>query len=213
MGEVAGNAAKVRARRAEAAAEGAELVIFSEMCLSGYPAEDLVLKGMFLDDVREALEALAGETADGGPALIVGGPWREDGEGLLRGHVVNAAFLLDGGEIQTYRAKHELPNYGVFDEVRIFKAGPLPGPVNVRGLRLGLMVCEDMWYGDVAECLEESGAEVLAVINGSPFETDKMDERLQLAVARVVETALPLIYVNQVGGQDELVFDLSLIHI
>jgi NAD+ synthase len=207
VGDVAGNAAKVRARRAEAAAAGAELAIFTEMCLSGYPAEDLVLKGMFLEEVREALEALAGETADGGPALIVGGPWREDAGEPPRGRVVNAAFLLDGGVIQTYRAKHELPNYGVFDEVRIFKAGPLPGPVNVRGLRLGLMVCEDMWYADVAECLEESGAEVLAVINGSPFETDKMDERLQLAVARVVETSLPLIYVNQVGGQDELVFD------
>jgi NAD+ synthase len=207
VGDIAGNAGKVRARRAEAAAEGADLVIFSEMCLSGYPAEDLVLKGMFLEEVRAALQTLAGETADGGPAVIVGGPWCEEGSGSLRGRVVNAAFVLDGGEIQTYRAKHELPNYGVFDEVRVFKAGPLPGPVNVRGLRLGLMVCEDMWASDVAECLEESGAEVLAVINGSPFETDKVDERLQLAVARVVETSLPLIYVNQVGGQDELIFD------
>ena len=207
VGDVAGNAAMVRRLRAAAAAEGAELVIFSEMFLAGYPAEDLVLKGMFLEEVRHAAEALATETADGGPAVILGAPWREDGESPLRGHVTNSALVLDEGAIQSRRAKHELPNYGVFDEVRIFKAGPLPGPVNVRGLRLGLMVCEDMWYPDVAECLTESGAEVLAVINGSPYETDKLDERLQLALARVLECGLPLVYVNQVGGQDELVFD------
>ena len=181
VGDVAGNRDKILAARAEAAATGADLVVASEMCLSGYPAEDLVLKPMFLDAVRDAVEALAAATADGGPGLIVGGPWLGDGGsdgqasegalGSLRGRVYNTAFLLDGGALQTRRAKRELPNYGVFDEVRIFGAGPLPGPVSFRGLRIGLMVCEDMWTGEVAECLEESGAEILVVPNGSPYET------------------------------------------
>ena len=207
VGDVAGNRRRILAARAAAAEQGADLMIASEMCLSGYPAEDLVLKPMFLDALRDAVTDLAAATADGGPGLIVGGPWCEEGEGPLRGRVYNTAFVLDGGALQTMRFKHELPNYGVFDEQRIFRAGPLPGPVSFRGLRIGLMICEDMWYPDVAECLEESGAELLVVINGSPFETDKLDERLQLAVARVSETGLPLAYVNQVGGQDELVFD------
>jgi NAD+ synthase len=138
---------------------------------------------------------------DGGPAVLVGTPWVEDGK------LYNAALLLDGGEIAAMRFKHDLPNYGVFDEKRVFAAGPLPGPVNFRGVRLGVMVCEDMWTVDVAECLEESGAEILTVLNGSPFEQDKWDTRLNLAVARATECRMPLIYVNQVGGQDELVFD------
>ena len=147
------------------------------------------------------MATLARETADGGPALLIGAPWR--GEGGLH----NAALLLDHGEVTAVRFKHDLPNYGVFDEKRVFAPGPLPGPMNFRGVRLGVMVCEDMWTGDVTECLEESGAEMLVVLNGSPFETDKGDERLNLAVARVGESGLPLIYVNQVCGQDELVFD------
>ena len=164
--------------------------------------EDLVLKPAFLDATQKVVEALAEDTADGGPALLVGAPWRGDDGG-----VYNAALLLDGGKIQSVRFKYDLPNYSVFDEKRVFKAGPLPGPVNFRGVRLGVMVCEDMWGPDVAECLEESGAEILLIPNGSPYEMDKADQRLQLAVARVTETGLPLIYVNQVGGQDELVFD------
>jgi NAD+ synthase len=147
------------------------------------------------------VEALALETIDGGPALLIGAPWR------LESRLHNAALLLDGGKITAIRFKHELPNYGVFDEKRVFTAGPLPGPISFRGVRLGVLVCEDMWFDDVAECLQESGAEILVVLNGSPFEIDKIDERLNYAVARVTETKLPLIYVNLVGGQDELVFD------
>ena len=115
--------------------------------------------------------------------------------------------MLDDGNVQTLRFKWDLPNYGVFDEKRVFAAGELPGPVNYRGVRLGLAVCEDMWTPDVAETLMESGAEILVIINGSPYERDKVDVRMNHAVARVTETELPLIYVNQVGGQDELVFD------
>jgi NAD+ synthase len=208
VGDMGGNVALIRKVRAAAAAQRAELVITGETSVTGYPTEDLVLKPLFVDKARDAVERLAADTADGGPALLVGAPWREAGtDGPLRHHVYNAALLLDGGEVRAVRTKHDLPNYSVFDEKRVFKPGPLPGPVNFRGVRLGVMVCEDMWQPDVAECLEESGAEILVVTNGSPYEADKVDERIQLAVARVAETGLPLVYVNQVGGQDELVFD------
>jgi NAD+ synthase len=133
--------------------------------------------------------------------MIVGVPWRENGK------LYNAAFLLDAGLVAAKRFKHDLPNYGVFDEKRVFAAAPPPGPVNFRGVRLGLMICEDMWTPDVTETLQESGAEMLIVPNGSPYESDKLDERLNLAVQRVVESDLPLVYVNQICGQDELVFD------
>jgi NAD+ synthase len=201
VGDVGGNAARILRARAEAAALGADLVVFPELAVSGYPPEDLVLKPAFLDACRARVEALAAETADGGPALLVGAPWRDGGR------TYNSALLLDGGRIAAVRHKHDLPNYGVFDEKRVFAAAPPQGPVNFRGVRIGLVICEDMWTPDVCETLAESGAEILLVPNGSPFETDKVDERLQLAVARVVETGLPLVYVNQVGGQDELVFD------
>lgn len=201
VGDVVGNVARLRQARKDAAAAGAELVVSSELVVSGYPPEDLVLRPVFQDTVEREVGALAAETADGGPAMLIGAPWVQDGK------IYNASLLLDGGEISAVRFKHDLPNYGVFDEKRVFEIGPLPGPMNFRGVRLGVMVCEDMWTDDVTECLEESGAEILVVINGSPFEDEKQDQRLNLAVARVTESGLPLIYVNQVGGQDELVFD------
>ena len=206
VGDIPGNLARIRAARADAAAAGADLVVYSELVVVGYPPEDLVLKQAFQEQARRAVEELAGDTADGGPALIVGAPWVD------RGKLYNAMLLLQGGRIVTARYKHDLPNYGVFDEKRVFAAGPVPGPMAFplpggEQLRIGGMVCEDMWTGDVAEGLEESGAEILIVPNGSPFEHDKQDVRLNLAVARVTETGLPLIYCNQVGGQDELVFD------
>lgn len=201
VGDLPGNVRRVLAARAEAAARGADLMVCPELSVSGYPPEDLVLKPFFLDKAAAAVAELAEATADDGPALLVGAPWRQDGA------VYNAALLLDGGKVAAVRLKHDLPNYGVFDEKRVFVPGPLPGPVNFRGVRLGVMICEDMWTADVAETLAESGAEILISPNGSPFETGKLDRRLNLATQRVVETGLPLIYVNQVGGQDELVFD------
>ncbi len=201
VGDIEGNLAHVRAARARAALEGADLVLTSELVVTGYPPEDLVLKPMFQDAAERAVRALAADTADGGPGLIVGAPWPQDGK------LYNAALLLDGGEIAAARFKHELPNYGVFDEVRVFAPGALPGPMPFRGVRLGVMICEDLWLPEVPECLQESGAEILVVINGSPFEHDKTDVRINMAVSRVVECGLPLIYLNQVGGQDELVFD------
>ena len=201
VGDIAGNEEKVRAARARAAQAGADLVVYSELVLVGYPPEDLMLKPAFQREAQAAVERLAAETSDGGPAMLVGSSWREDDK------LYNAALLLDGGDIVAKRYKHELPNYGVFDEIRIFDAGPLPGPVSFRGVRLGVMTCEDMWDADVTECLQETGAELLVVLNGSPFEAGKFDARTNYAVARVKETGLPLVYVNQVGGQDELVFD------
>jgi len=201
VGAITANLRLIRDARADAAARGAQLVLTPELSVCGYPPEDLVLKPFFLDRVEEAVRELARDTADGGPALVVGAPWR-DGD-----RVHNAALLLEAGEVAAVRFKHVLPNYGPFDEKRVFQPGPAPGPVNFRGVRLGLMVCEDMWTPDVAETLAETGAEILLVPNGSPFETGKNDLRLNLAVARVTETGLPLVYVNQVGGQDELVFD------
>ena len=201
VGDIAGNCALIRAKRAEAAAAGADLVVFSELVVTGYPPEDLILKPMFQTATEAAVAELARETDDGGPAILLGAPWREDDK------LYNAALLLDGGEVAARRYKYALPNYGVFDEVRVFTQGPLPGPIAFRGLRLGVMICEDMWVDEVSECLMESGAEILLAINGSPYERDKTDVRLNFAVARVLETGLPLIYLNQIGGQDELVFD------
>jgi len=201
VGDVDGNAARLLAARAEAAKQGADLVVPGELVISGYPPEDLVLKPAFQEACEAASNRVAEATGDGGPAVLITTPWREDGV------VYNAALLAEGGKIQARRYKVDLPNYGVFDEKRVFKAGPMPGPVVFRGVRLGIPICEDIWTSDVPECLIESGAEILISPNGSPYESDKQDQRVNLAVARVTETGLPLIYVNQVGGQDELVFD------
>jgi NAD+ synthase len=198
MGDIAGNLQ--RARDARAQMPDADAILFSELFITGYPPEDLVLKKALQDDARQAVEELAKDTQSG-PAILIGAPWAEDGK------LYNAMLLLDEGRVTARSFKHDLPNYGVFDEKRVFAAGPLPGPLNVRGLRIGVPVCEDIWTQDVCECLAETGAEILAVPNGSPFEAGKEDMRLQLAVARVSETGLPLIYLNQLGGQDELVFD------
>ena len=201
VGQVAANMVRIRAARAEGAALGADLVVTPEFSIGGYPPEDLVRKPAFIEACEAAIEVLARETADGGPGLIVGGPWRDGGR------LFNAAYVLDGGRVVARRAKHELPNYGVFDEKRVFDAGPCPGPVAFRGVRLGLMVCEDFWLPAVSETLAESGAEMLLSINGSPFEDGKAGRRIELGVSRVVETGLPFVFLGQVGGQDELVFD------
>ncbi|WP_431283530.1 NAD+ synthase [Humitalea sp. 24SJ18S-53] len=203
QGQIIVNADRIRAARAAAAAHGADLVVTPEFSIAGYPPEDLVLKPAFVADCVAAIEALAAETADGGPGLVVGGPWRQ-GDSLH-----NALYVMDGGKIIARRAKHELPNYGVFDDKRTFIPGPAPGPVAFRGVRLGLMICEDWWFPSVCETLAESGAEILIAINGSPFELNKPYARVDLAVARVVETELPFVFLNQVCGQDELVFDGS----
>jgi len=201
VGDIAGNVEKVKRARATAAAQGADLVVFPELFVAGYPPEDLVLKPAFQIACRAAVETLARETASSGPALLVGTPWLDGGK------LYNAVALLEGGAIAALRYKVDLPNYGVFDEKRVFVPGPMPGPVSFRGVRLGLPICEDIWGAEVVECLAETGAEMLVVPNGSPYWRQKGDVRLNIAVARVTEQGLPTVYVNQVGGQDELVFD------
>jgi NAD+ synthase len=201
VGDILGNAEKVRRARAEAMRQGADLVVFPELFIAGYPPEDLVLKPAFQAACRSVIEALARETADGGPAAIVGTPWVDSDK------LYNAVAFLDGGGITALRFKVDLPNYGVFDEKRVFKSGPMPGPINFRGIRLGVPICEDIWSEEVTECLAETGAEMLIVPNGSPYWRDKDETRLNLVVARVTAHSLPLLYINQLGGQDELVFD------
>jgi NAD+ synthase len=169
-----------------------DLVLFPEQQLIGYPAEDLVTE----------MERLAAATADGGPAMLVGSILKDD-DGLF-----NIVALLDRGKISAIRKKHELPNYGTFDEKRVFTAGPLPEPVEFRGIKLGIPICEDGWLPTVSKHLAAQGAEILISPNGSPYEIDKDDRRLdQVFAARVAETGLPVIYLNRIGGQDEVVFD------
>lgn len=180
---------------------GCELVVTGELSVSGYPPEDLVLKRSFQEALQTAVEELAELTRDGGPALLLSAPW------VAGDKIYNAALLLDAGDVQSVVAKHVLPNYGVFDEMRLFTAGDVPGAVDFRGRRLGIMTCEDMWSAEPAGALKDDGADVLLVLNGSPFEMDKPTVRLDYARERVRETGLALVYVNQVGGQDELVFD------
>ncbi|WP_310498049.1 NAD+ synthase, partial [Sandarakinorhabdus sp.] len=201
VGDLAGNAEAILDARGQAA--GADLLVTPELSVVGYPPEDLVLKPALVAAAAAQIDRLAAATGDGGPALLVGAPLAEDGK------LFNAAFLLDGGKIVGVTRKHDLPNYGTFDEKRVFSPGPMPGPLTLRGTRLGVPICEDMWGADVTECLAETGAEILIVPNGSPYEVGKDDRRLSLAVARVVESGLPLVYLNRVGGQDELVFDGS----
>jgi len=202
VGDLAGNAAKMLEWRAKAA--DADLIVFPEQQLIGYPAEDLVLKPAFAARAAVELAELAEATADGGPAMLVGSIFLDDGA------LYNGIALLDGGQIAAVRYKHELPNYGTFDEKRIFASGPLPEPMLFKGVRIGVPICEDGWLAPVSLHLKERGAELLISTNGSPYEIDKDDRRLEeVFAARVRETGLPLMFLNRVGGQDELVFDGS----
>ncbi len=200
VGDLAGNAAKAREAWEEGRKAGAELVALPEMFITGYNAQDLVIKPAFHTAAIAAVEQLAADCADG-PALAIGSPWVEGTE------LFNAYLILKDGKIAARNLKHHLPNETVFDEVRIFDAGPLGGPYSVNDTRIGSPICEDGWHEDVAETMAESGAEFLLIPNGSPYYRGKLEVRFNHMVARAVETQLPVIYLNMVGGQDDQVFD------
>ena len=199
VGDIAGNLKRARAARAQAA--NADVILFSELFIVGYSPEDLVLKPALQEEARAAVEELARDTSDGGPAILMGAPWVQEGK------LYNAMLLLEGGRIAGRSFKVDLPNYGVFDEKRVFAPGPSPRPLTLRGVPLGVPICEDIWKQEVTAALAEVGAQILCVPNGSPFEAGKEDVRLELARSRVAESGLPLIYLNQLGGQDEVVYD------
>ncbi len=200
VGDIAGNAAKARAAWVEAREAGAQMVALPEMFVTGYQTQDLVRRPAFVADAMAAVERLAAEVADG-PAMGIGGPVAREGR------LFNGWHVLAGGAVQTVILKHELPNDSVFDEKRVFASAPIHGPFRIGPLRIGAPICEDAWHGDVAEALAESGAQLLLVPNGSPYHRGKPKVRTNLMVARVVETGLPLVYLNMTGGQDDQVFD------
>ncbi|MBC8268874.1 MAG: NAD+ synthase [Rhodospirillaceae bacterium] len=199
VGDLEGNLELVRTARAQAGS--ADLLVTGELVLSGYPPEDLVLKPSFQEALEQRVHALAKETAGAGPAVLLGTPWRQDGR------LYNAVLLIENGKISAARFKHELPNYGVFDEKRVFEVADRQQPISFGGVQLGVMICEDMWFEAVTGTLAKAGAELLIVLNGSPFDIEKKTTRFDFARARITQSSLPLVYVNLVGGQDELVFD------
>lgn len=178
-----------------------DLIVFPELSLTGYNPEDLLQNIGFLADVTDTLQKLVAFSAKMKSAILIGTPYSQSTR------LYNAALLIEGGKIIGSIYKHDLPNYGVFDECRYFTAGQLPDIISFRGIKLGVMICEDMWFPDVASHLAKQGAEGFIVLNGSPFEVHKQSVRLQHAKLRAERENLPLLYVNQVGGQDDLVFD------
>ena len=207
VGDLPGNVQKIIAAAREAYATGARLLLTPELALCGYAAEDLYLRPAFLDACDQAVQQLALETAQWpGLALVLGHPWRDpDAGGALR----NAASVLRDGRVECSHAKQCLPNYGVFDEQRYFVAGQSPCVIEVQGVRVGLLICEDAWHPEPARAAAQAGAQLLAVINASPFHEGKQAEREATLAARACETGLPLVYAHLVGGQDEIVFDGS----
>ena len=200
VGDLAANAAAMLAARERA--KTSDLIVFPELQLIGYPPEDLILKPALIQRAAAELDKLAAATASPGPAMLVGSVFVRDGA------LHNGVALLDQGKVAAVRFKHELPNYGTFDEVRLFQPGPLPEPIVLKGTMIGLPICEDIWEADVCRHLADFGAELFVCINGSPYEIDKDALRIDgVAKRRAAATGLPLAYLNRVGGQDELVFD------
>ena len=201
LGAIDENMQKLTKARQEAAAQQADIMLTPEMVLTGYQLDDLVLVEGFLEKVEKAVETLAALTADGGPAIILGAPRRHDGK------IYNSVYVLDAGVVVAVRDKIRLPIGHVFDDPRNFAHGPMPDPVVLRGVSLGLPICEDLWHQDVVHHIASKGAEIILSPNGSPFEIGKTDLRIQTAVARSSENHIPVVYANLVGGQDDVVFD------
>ena len=200
VGDVNGNASKILEVWKDYDSKS-DLIIFPEMFLCGYPLEDLVLNLGFIKTAQKAIDAICKKTKDYKSACIVPAPYMEDGK------VYNTAQLIENGEVKHIIRKHELPNYGVFDEKRTFYSGEMPKPITFKGHKLGVMICEDVWFNNVPKHLSDHGADLLIVLNGSPFKTQKHQQRLDIIKECVHQTSLDTIYLNMVGGQDELVFD------
>ncbi len=200
VGDLSANAAKAKEAWRKAKEAGADMLALPEMFITGYNTQDLIMKPAFWQDALQQIEQLAADCADG-PTIGIGGPWFEGVE------LFNAYHILSAGKVVHRALKHHLPNETVFDEVRLYESAPLAGPYNVGGVRIGSPICEDSWHEDVAETLAETGAEILVVPNGSPYYRNKLETRLNHMVSRVLETGLPLVYLNMVGGQDDQVFD------
>src|SRR4249919_2682155 len=201
VGDLEANAAAMLEMRRRAG--DADLLMCPELQLIGYPPEDLVLKPEFVRRTMECAERLVDATAEPGPAMLIGTVISEGGA------TYNAVLLADGGRVIGRTLKRELPNYGTFDEKRIFASGPMPEPLDFKGVKIGVPICEDIWQEVVCGHLAEAGAEMLLVPNGSPYELDKDDLRQRLVRSRALQTGLPIAYINRVGGQDELAFDGS----
>ena len=199
VGDLPGNAARILGAVAEGERGGADLVITPELSLCGYPPEDLVLRPAFLAACAKELRELASKVRR--TTVIVGFPEAADGA------CYNAAAVLRDGRVMAVYRKHELPNYTVFDEDRYFRPGNVPCVVEAGGVRVGLVICEDIWFPGPARAAREAGAELIVVPNGSPYHLRQQALRQEVVSARVKETGLPVVYVNRVGGQDELVFD------
>lgn len=202
VGDIWGNEAMIEAGYARAKSDGADIAIFPELMIIGYPPEDLVLRPTVIEDCRKACLRLAAKTVDG-PTILLTSPWQVEGQ------LYNAALWLESGEIKHIRLKHHLPNYGVFDEARVFSRGPLPEPIQFKDVTIGLPICEDLWQPGVADYLADQGAEIMLSPNGSPWRRTAHAERTAALGEKVFNEGLPLVYVNQIGGQDELVFDGS----
>ena len=203
VGDIDGNSLIIKKAYQEACESDSDLIVFSELFLTGYPPEDLILKPSFIRYAMDKANELCALTQNMKCAILLGMPWN-DGASLF-----NSVVLMEAGKVSSVRHKVELPNYGVFDEKRVFSAGDLQSPINFKGISIGVPICEDIWKEEVCECLQETGAEILIVPNGSPFTHNKYNQRMNVAVSRITETKLPMVYVNQFGGQDELVFDGS----
>lgn len=199
VGDIAGNCALIK--KCWTANDTADLIVFPELCISGYPPDDLVLKPSFIDAVHDAVMTLVSDSAEHNAAIVIGCPWRDNGNLYNAVHIIHQSAIIG----TTY--KYNLPTYGVFDEKRIFKPAVLPSPIMFKNQSLGLLICEDMWCAEPAGMLKDKGAESLIVVNASPYTLKKHPTRVNIAKARAQETSLPLFYINQWGGQDDLVFD------
>ncbi|MCP4394639.1 MAG: NAD+ synthase [Alphaproteobacteria bacterium] len=202
VGDIAGNKKIVMERWKQAKAQGADMIVFPELFITGHTPENILFRVNFIKNVKKAINELATMTRNSKTAILIGAPWVEED-----GSRYNAAVLLDKGEISHKIFKKYLPNKSVFNQSRLFKSAPCPLPVDFRGAKLGIMLCADMWYYDVSEHLASQGAELLVIINGSPYTINWKTSRINEARTRSEHTGLPVVFANMAGAHDGLLYD------